>query len=456
MRGAGILGDDTIATVADAVRQRQLVQQVADDPYLKVLARVRERASEAFVPAELQRPGEKVKRQLAQIIEEEVTRYRELARTASLTPLAGELEDLKSRMESDILGLGPLERLLADSTIEDIAINGPEEVKIFKQGRWHDTSIRFGGSAEVLTIINRAIATTGRQASMAHPITDAHLPDGSRVHVITKPLAEPYPAVTIRLFPKDTLLLKDMIQRGTLTHQAGYFLELAVNCRMNVLIAGSTGAGKTTLANALAECIPHEERLVVIEDTRELRIRQDGASPSNVLFLTVHYPSGEGDQGIYQEELVKTALRMRPDRIIVGEVRGGEVLHLLMACNTGHEGMIATVHANSSVHAVKRLSQLMQLAELGVELPPRVMAEWLAQAIHLAVYIQRDMGTNKRQITEITEFTGQLEGDTIIQQPLFTQDDGVLVRTPYRLFRERLLTRYGHHYQEVVAMDGRY
>ena len=447
------LGDDTVSTVADTVRKKQLTAQQTEDPYQKVLLRVRQRASEVFVPAELQKPGEEVRRKLGQLIEEELTNYQEVARASSLAPLVGETEELKTRMERDILGLGPLEELLADPTVEDIVINGPQEVNVFKEGKWRHTDIQFASSGEVLTIINRAIAATGRQASMAHPITDARLPDGSRVNVICTPLAEPQPAVTIRLFPKKTLTLEDMVRRGTLTPQAAYFLKLAVECRMSILIAGGTAAGKTTLANALADCIPSEERLVVIEDTRELRIRQEWGEHPNVEFLTVRYPSGEGEPGIYQDQLVKAALRMRPSRIIVGEARGGEVLDLLMAANTGHEGMITTIHANSSVHAISRLYQLMQLAELEVELRPRMMAEWIAQAIQLVVFLELRTGTNRRQVTEITEFTGQLEGDVIIQQPLFQLQDGELARTPYRLFRNHLLERYGHHYDEVAGMD---
>lgn len=440
--------------IARGVRARQIKKYAEEDPYLAILEDLRGEATTHFVPAELQSPTSEVKRQMRTLARKRIENYREMARTMSLAPLPGATEDIIQRMIDDILGLGELENLLSDPHIEDIVINGPQEVMTFRNGRWEKANIHFNSPTEVITLINRAIATSGRQVSRANPVVDARLPDGSRVNIIVEPLAEPSPSVTIRLFPKSVMSLDDLVENGTLTPQAAAFLKMAVEARLNLLVAGGVGAGKTTLANALTNLIPSRERLVIIEDTRELRIRYDeDGHANNVEYLTVHYPSGEGEKGVFQEDLVKNALRMRPDRMILGEVRGAEVLHMIMAANVGHEGMITTVHANSSREAVKRLKQLMQLAELGVELTDKVLSDWIASAFQLGVFIQREWGSEQRQVTEIIEFTGQVEAGSVTTQPLFLTQDGRLERTSFMFHRREKLARAGHSYQTIVAMD---
>jgi pilus assembly protein CpaF len=388
----------------------------------------------------------------------------------------------------EILGLGPLQALMDAPGIEDIAINGPHEVYVFAGG-WERSPVRFESAEELTVLVNRAISHTGRQVSALAPRVDAQLRDGSRIAILHPSVASPGPAVTIRRYTDRVLRMLDLVRAGsgggagprpparltdylglgvwdgTITPQAAAFLELCVLARLNLIVVGGTGAGKTTLLNALAELIPLQERIVTIEDTRELRLRhgsppEDAPEPAegtrgyhNAVHLTVRYETVEGARGVDQQALMQSALRMRPDRLVVGEVRGAEALDLLMAHNTGHDGGMTTLHANSLAEVPKRLAQMIQLNDLSIKIDRRTVAEWVAGAFQIGVFVRRDPATNRRAVTQIVEYTGQVEGEAVLTQPLFDLRDGLLRRTPYRLHQESLLARVGHSYDTIVEMD---
>jgi pilus assembly protein CpaF len=327
------------------------------------------------------------------------------------TPLS-RIERVRVQQEiaDDILGYGPLEPFLQDETVTEIMVNGARDVYIEREGVLQPADVAFSDDAHVLRIIDRIVSQVGRRVDEASPMVDARLPDGSRVNAIIPPLALRGPTLTIRKFSQDPYTLADLAAFGTLTPTAASFLGACVRGKVNVLISGGTGSGKTTLLNALSAFVPGNERIVTIEDAAELQLQQ-----RHVVALESRPPNIEGEGEIRIRELVRNALRMRPDRIIVGEVRGAETLDMLQAMNTGHEGSLTTIHANTPRDALSRLETLVMTA--GVELPHRAIREQIASAFDLLVQIQR-LVDGSRRITHVSEVLG-MESDVVTLQDIF-------------------------------------
>ena len=313
-------------------------------------------------------------------------------------------------VQDDLLGYGPIQSLLEDPSITEIMVNGPGKIYIERNGKLVKTNITFENDDHVLRIIDRIILPLGRRIDSDSPTVDARLPDGSRVNAIIPPVAIDGPSITIRKFGKEKLSIQQLIEMGTITAQMAEFLRACVIAKLNILISGGTGSGKTTLLNVLSSYIPEEDRIVTIEDAAELRLQQDHfvrleTKPANV----------EGRGYVSTRDLVRNALRMRPDRIIIGEVRGGEALDMLQAMNTGHDGSLTTLHANSPRDALSRLETMCLMA--GMDLPLKVIREQVAAAIDVIVHQSR-LKDGSRKITAITEVAG-MEGDTVVMTDIF-------------------------------------
>ena len=319
-------------------------------------------------------------------------------------------ERLVDEIADDTLGHGPLERFLADESVTEIMVNGPYEVWIERQGRLTRTPARFTDDSHLRRIINRIVAQVGRRVDESSPMVDARLQDGSRVNVVLPPLSLTGPVVTIRKFSKRRLELGDMVRLGSLTADTVAFLERCVRAELNILVSGGTGSGKTTLLNALSTAIPDSDRIVTIEDAAELRLNQQ-----HVLRMEARPKNIEGEGEIPIRELVRNSLRMRPDRVIVGEVRGAETLDMLQAMNTGHDGSLCTVHANSTRDALSRLETMVLMA--GYDLPIRAIRQQVAAALDLIVHLER-LQDGTRRVTAITEVQ-RMESDVITLQDLY-------------------------------------
>ena len=317
---------------------------------------------------------------------------------------------ITSELTDDILGYGPLERLLADDSITEIMVNGHSEIWIERQGRLYETTVRFTDESHLRRIINKIVAQIGRRIDEASPMVDARLPDGSRVNAVIPPLSLSGPLLTIRKFSKKRLTLDDMINLGTLSAGAVGFLRMCVNAELNIMVSGGTGSGKTTLLNALSSAIPDRDRIVTIEDAAELQLHQ-----RHVLRLESRPPNIEGEGAIPIRELVRNSLRMRPDRIIVGEIRGAEALDMLQAMNTGHEGSLSTVHSNSPRDALSRIETMVLMA--GYDLPVKAIRQQVASALDMVVHLAR-LQDGSRRVTSVTEVQG-MESDVITMQELF-------------------------------------
>jgi pilus assembly protein CpaF len=327
------------------------------------------------------------------------------------TPLTREeRRELVRQLTDDILGYGPLERFLADDTVSEVMVNGAENVYVERSGKIERTSSRFVDDAHLMRIIDKIVSQIGRRVDEASPMVDARLPDGSRVNAIIPPLALSGPTLTIRKFSRDPYTINDLISFGSLSPRAAQFLGACVKGKMNILIAGGTGTGKTTMLNAVSSFIPGDERIVTIEDAAELQLQQ-----AHVITLESRPPNIEGVGEVRIRELVRNSLRMRPDRIIVGEVRGAETLDMLQAMNTGHEGSMTTIHANSPRDALSRLETLVLTA--GVELPHRAIREQIASAFDVLVQIVR-LVDGTRRVSCISEVVG-MESDVVTLQDLF-------------------------------------
>ena len=318
------------------------------------------------------------------------------------------------RLEEDVFNeamrLGPLEELLADDSVTEIMVNGPEKVYVERRGRLELSDCQFSDDESVQAVIERSIAPLGRRCDESQPYVDARLADGSRVNAIIAPLALSGPTITIRKFAKKALTADDFIRFGTWTQDAADFMKLCVVLRKNVIVAGGTGSGKTTLLNLLSGFIPRNERIVTVEDAAELRLQQP-----HVVRLEARPPNIEGKGAVPIRDLVKNCLRMRPDRIIVGECRGGEALDMLQAMNTGHDGSLTTVHANSPRDVISRLETMVLMS--GMDLPSRAIREQIASAVDIIIHESR-MSDGTRKVTAITEVTG-LEGNQIVMQDIF-------------------------------------
>ena len=318
------------------------------------------------------------------------------------------------RLEEDVfneaLRLGPLEDLLADDSVSEIMVNGPDRVFIERGGRLQLSDCRFTDDQSVLSVIERIVSPLGRRIDESQPYVDARLKDGSRVNAIIAPLSLSGPTITIRKFSKKALTADDFIKFGTWTHNAAEFMKLCVLLRKNIIVAGGTGSGKTTLLNLLSGYIPRTERIITVEDAAELRLQQP-----HVVRLEARPANIEGKGAVTIRDLVKNCLRMRPDRIIVGECRGGEALDMLQAMNTGHDGSLTTVHANSPRDVISRLETMVLMS--GMELPSRAIREQIASAVDVIIHESR-MADGSRKVVAITEVTG-LEGSQIVTQDIF-------------------------------------
>ncbi len=335
---------------------------------------------------------------------------RELTENSTLTLTRGERFQLIDDICDELLGLGPLEPLLKDDSITEIMVNGPKNIFIEQKGKLLLTDTHFHDDAHLMSIIERILTPLGRRVDESSPLVDARLADGSRVNIIIPPLSLVGPAVTIRKFSKRALSVDDLVSFGTLSKEMSEFLDACVRARLNILVSGGTGSGKTTTLNVLSSFIPATDRIVTIEDAAELKLQQ-----RHVVTLESRPANLEGKGAITIRDLVKNALRMRPDRIIVGEVRGGEALDMLQAMNTGHDGSLTTAHANSPRDVLSRLETMVLMA--GMELPVRAVRTQVSSAIDLILQQSR-IRDGSRKITYITEVQG-MEGDTIILQDLF-------------------------------------
>jgi pilus assembly protein CpaF len=348
-------------------------------------------------------PSEEIRRQVHALVAQYVFSER-------IALNARELEDFVSEIIDEMTGLGPIEPLLKDPTINDILINGPDCVFVERQGMLEPTLVRFKDEPHLLRIVNKIVAAVGRRVDESHPMCDARLLDGSRVNVAIRPIAVDGPLVSIRKFSKKPFNLNKLIEIDALRPQMGELLAAAVKARVTLLISGGTGSGKTTMLNALSSFISEKERLITIEDAAELQLQQP-----HVGRMETRPPNTEGRGEIRQRELVKNALRMRPDRIILGECRGEEAFDMLQAMNTGHEGSMATIHANAPREAISRLEQMIGMA--GMPMTIASTRGQIAAAVKMIVQLQR-LSDGRRRVTSITEITG-MEGDILQMQEIF-------------------------------------
>jgi pilus assembly protein CpaF len=317
--------------------------------------------------------------------------------------IIGEIND-------EVLGFGPINSLILDPTVSEIMVNGPYQIYVERHGRLEMTGVKFRDNEHVLHVIEKIVSPIGRRIDEASPMVDARLPDGSRVNAVIPPLALKGPTITIRKFSKEPFTINDLIRFGTLTPEMAVFLDACVKVKLNIVVSGGTGSGKTTTLNVLSSFIPPDERIVTIEDAAELQLRQE-----HVVSMETRPANIEGKGAVTMRDLVRNALRMRPDRIVVGEVRGGEALDMLQAMNTGHDGSLTTGHANSPRDMLTRLETMVLMA--GMELPAKAIREQIASAVDLIVQQSR-LKDGSRRITYITEVQG-MEGEVVTLQDVF-------------------------------------
>jgi pilus assembly protein CpaF len=374
------------------------------DAYYDLKTRIHRQLIERLDLAKLDvLPLETVQHQIRRIVEDMLA--------GDDTPLSrNEREQHVVEVEHETFGLGPLEPLMQDPSVSDILVNGAKEVYVERRGKLQRTYVIFRDDKHLLQVIERIVSAVGRRVDESSPMVDARLPDGSRVNAIIPPLALDGPVLSIRRFAADPYRMADLIEFGTLTAGLGEILRAAVQARLNILVSGGTGAGKTTMLNVLSNAIPNTERIVTIEDSAELQLQQE-----HVVRLETRPPNIEGQGAVTQRDLVRNALRMRPDRIVVGEVRGPEVLDMLQAMNTGHDGSLSTVHANSTRDALSRLETMVLMS--GVSLPVRAMRDYIASALDLMVHLAR-LSDGTRKVTRVTEIVG-MEEDVVTTQDIF-------------------------------------
>jgi pilus assembly protein CpaF len=376
----------------------------AVDPYAELKTRIHHACIATLGP-------ELFKRETTEDLSERVTRAVTEQLVLDRTPLTREeRRQIIREITDDILGYGPLEPFLRDDSVTEVMVNNFDRIYVERLGKIEAANAAFADNAHLLRIIDKIVSQIGRRVDEASPMVDARLPDGSRVNAIIPPLSLKGPTLTIRKFSRDPYTMNDLISFGTLTPKSAQFLAACVKGKLNILISGGTGTGKTTTLNAMSAFVPNDERIVTIEDAAELQLQQE-----HVITLESRPPNIEGQGEIRIRELVRNALRMRPDRIIVGEVRGPETLDMLQAMNTGHEGSLTTIHANSPRDALSRLETLVMTA--GVELPLRAIREQVSSAFDLLVQITR-LVDGSRKITNITEVL-RMESDTVTLQDLF-------------------------------------
>lgn len=374
-----------------------------DDTFRELRSRVQDRLINELNPQiDLSNPA-KVRKQVEEI-------FNTILDSESIVLSRTERQRLFESITADIIGLGPIEPLLADEDVSEIMVNGPKQVYIEKKGKLIKTDITFTDDDHVMRIIDRIVAPLGRRVDESSPMVDARLKDGSRVNVVIRPLALNGPTITIRKFRKDKLTVQDLVRFGSMSQDMADFLAACVQARLNIVVAGGTGSGKTTLLNVLSSFIPEDERIITVENAAELQLRQD-----HVVTLESRPPNVEGKGEVTIRDLVINCLRMRPERIIVGECRGGETLDMLQAMNTGHDGSMTTIHANTPRDAVSRIETMCLMA--GMDLPARAIREQIASAIHVFVQQSR-LKDGSRKVTQITEVAG-MEGDVVVLQDIF-------------------------------------
>ncbi len=328
-------------------------------------------------------------------------------------------KSLITSIQNEVMGLGPLEPLLADNTVSDILVNGPQTVYVERRGKLELTNVRFTDDKHLMRIIEKIVSRIGRRVDESSPMVDARLPDGSRVNAIIAPLALDGPILSIRRFSAVPLGVDELVEYGSMTRDMALMIAAMVKTKTNLLVSGGTGSGKTTMLNLMSSFIPDNERIVTIEDAAELRLQQP-----HVVRLETRPPNIEGEGEVNQRALIKNSLRMRPDRVIVGEVRGAEVLDMLQAMNTGHEGSMATIHANTARDALTRLENMVGIS--GLNLPVRPLRQQIVSALSAIIQVSR-LSDGKRKVISILEITG-MEGDMISTQEIFQfQQTGVAV-----------------------------
>jgi len=374
-----------------------------DETLRELRSRVQDRLINELNPQiDLSNPA-KVRKQVEEI-------FNAILDSESIVLSRSERQRLFESITADIIGLGPIEPLLADDEVSEIMVNGPKQVYVEKKGKLIKTDITFTDDEHVMRIIDRIVAPLGRRVDESSPMVDARLKDGSRVNVVIRPLALNGPTITIRKFRKDKLTVQDLVRFGSMSQDMADFLAACVQARLNIVVAGGTGSGKTTLLNVLSSFIPEDERIITVENAAELQLRQD-----HVVTLESRPPNVEGKGEVTIRDLVINCLRMRPERIIVGECRGGETLDMLQAMNTGHDGSMTTIHANTPRDAVSRIETMCLMA--GMDLPARAIREQIASAIHVFVQQSR-LKDGSRKVTQITEVAG-MEGDVVVLQDIF-------------------------------------
>jgi pilus assembly protein CpaF len=325
-----------------------------------------------------------------------------------------ERQALVQSVTDDVLGYGPIDQLLRDESITEVMVNGPHHVYVERSGKLTLVDeVKFADETHLRRIIDKIVSQVGRRVDEANPMVDARLPDGSRVNVVVHPLSIGGPFMTIRKFSKDPYTVEDLIGFGSFTPQVAHFVNQCVKGRLNIVVSGGTGTGKTTLLNVLSSFIPQDERIVTVEDAKELQLHQ-----IHVLPMEARPPNIEGKGEVKIRDLVRNSLRMRPDRIVVGEVRGGEALDMLQAMNTGHDGSITTVHSNSPRDTLSRIETMTLMA--GMDLPVRVIREQMASALDMIVHLTR-LRDGTRRVTHVSEVMG-MEGDVVVLQDIYTFD----------------------------------
>src|SRR5438094_10097090 len=433
----------TAELLTGAQQHESSAQTSAHDPYAELKTRIHH-ACIATLGAEL------FKREATGDLNERVTRAVTEQLVLDRTPLTREeRRQIIREITDDILGYGPLEPFLRDDSITEVMVNAHDRIYIERLGKIERTDAAFVDNAHLLRIIDKIVSQIGRRVDEASPMVDARLPDGSRVNAIIPPLALKGPTLTIRKFSRDPYTMNDLISFGSISPKAAQFLAACVKGKLNILISGGTGTGKTTTLNAMSAFIPGDERIVTIEDAAELQLQQD-----HVITLESRPPNIEGSGEIRIRELVRNALRMRPDRIIVGEVRGPETLDMLQAMNTGHEGSLTTIHANSPRDALSRLETLVLTA--GVDLPLRAIREQIASAFDLLVQISR-LVDGSRRITHVTEVL-RMESDVITLQDVFfarpPDEEAAGETRAVRLLGPLTCTGLKPHFLEKLAANG--
>ena len=435
-------GEPPVSIAGAQPREREERPSVSSDPYAELKTRVHHACIAKLGP-------QLFTTETTEDLHEQVHRAVTEQLTLDRTPLTREERRRVVReLTDDILGYGPLEPLLRDDDITEVMCNSWDQIFIERAGKIERTSTSFADNAHLLRIIDKIVSQVGRRVDEASPMVDARLPDGSRVNAIIPPLSLKGPTLTIRKFSRDPYTMDDLIQFGTLTPKSAQFLAACVRGKLNVLISGGTGTGKTTTLNALSAFVPGDERIVTIEDAAELQLQQE-----HVITLEARPPNIEGQGEVRIRELVRNALRMRPDRIIVGEVRGAETLDMLQAMNTGHEGSLTTIHANSPRDALSRLETLVLTA--GVDLPLRAIREQISSAFDLLIQISR-LVDGSRRVTNVTEVL-RMEAEVITLQDVFQakppEEDSAAART-LTLLSPLTCTGLKPHFLEKMTANG--